>query len=68
MPLALRARFGELREMDGSEYTPRIICQFVSGLEVYISDQRENPVRLVDPTNPVFRSLHRVFEKSCRDL
>ena len=33
----------ELRKVDGSEYTPRSIYQFVSGLQEYINEQRENP-------------------------
>ena len=58
----------EMRKVDGTDYTPRSICQFVSGLQRYINELREHPIRLIDPTNPIFKSLHRVLEKRYRDL
>ena len=58
----------ELRKGDGSEYTPRSICQFISGLQRYVNQKQDVPVRLADPTNPLFKDLHRVLDKRYRNL
>ena len=58
----------ELRKGDGSEYIPRSICQFISGLQWYISEKKDSPVQLADLTNPIFKDLHRVLHQRYRNL
>ena len=49
----------ELRKADGGEYTPRSVCQFVSGLQRHISQMKNTALRLVDPIHPIFKQLHQ---------
>ena len=58
----------EIRKEDGGPYTPRSISQLVAGLQRYISEKKQVPVRLADPTNAAFRPLHRTLDNLYRQL
>ena len=38
------------------------IAQYIAGIQQYVSDLKGVPVRLVDPSNAVFRPLHQALE------
>ena len=54
--------------MNGEEYTPRSLAQFIAGLQRYISEKKETPVCLTDSEHPVFKSLYHVLENRYRQL
>ena len=58
----------EMRKLDGSEYTPRTIAQFIAGLQRYISANKDRQVRLCDPNNAAFVPLHRTLENRYKQL
>lgn len=58
----------ETRKEDGSQYTPRSIAQMFAGLQRYINTNKSEPVRIVDPMNPVFKPLHQLLDRLYRDL
>ena len=58
----------EMRKEDGSEYTPRSIAQFIASIQRFISLQKDWQVRLSDPNNPAFLSLHRTLENRFKQL
>ena len=57
----------ELWKVNGEEYTPRSLAQFIAGLQRYISE-KETSFRLTDPEHSVFKSLHHVSENLYRQL
>ena len=58
----------ELRKETGDEYTPRSLAQFIAGLQRYISEKKQTPVRLADPGNPDFKPLHLTLDNRYREL
>ena len=58
----------ELRKEGGGEYTPRSIAQYIAGIQCYITDQKNAPIRLVDPCNCAFQPLHRALDNRYHEL
>ena len=58
----------EVRKSDGSEYTPRSICQLLSGLQREINAKKKEPLKIVDNKSPVFKDLHSVLDRRYRNL
>ena len=58
----------ELRKCNGEEYTPRTLSQFIAGIQRYINSKKSVPIRLADPSNPIWKPLHRVLDSRYRDL
>lgn len=53
---------------DGTKYTPRSIAQMFAGLECYINDNKEEPIRLVDLMNLIFKPLHPLLDRRYHDM
>ena len=58
----------KLHKEDGGEYTPRSITQYIAGIQCYITDQKNAPIRLVDPCNCAFQLLHQVLDNQYWEL
>ena len=58
----------ELRKVDGGEYTPRSIAQYIAGIQRYITDQKNVPIRLVDACNGAFQPLHQALDNRYSEL
>ena len=57
-----------LREEDGSPYTPQSIAQLFAKLQCYINVNKSEPVGMVDPSNTVFNPLHKLLDRLYCDL
>ena len=56
----------EMRKEDGCQ--PRSIAQIFARLQCYINANKLEPVRIVDPMNPVCKPLHQLLDRLYCDL